>query len=175
MQQQPYRLYATLTHTGTHTHMHARNHIQSLYFLNNSVTAILMLILVSGLGRPKLIFAHSSVTIRRLTLTGFSHDHNQCSLKYFKACMCIKFLLCNILSLSVCGLKCKKYVQKHFWKKHLCALQVFLCALVSRPVCIRIDAQLRGNIGRNRAETQTWVAVVTGPKLYGQLRNMQRQ
>jgi len=25
-----------------------------------------------------------------------------------------------------------KYVQKHFWKEHLCALQVFLCALVSR-------------------------------------------
>ena len=24
--------------------------------------------------------------------------------------------------------------EKHFWRKHLCALQVFLCALVSRPV-----------------------------------------
>jgi len=27
-----------------------------------------------------------------------------------------------------------KYVQKHFWREHLCALQVFLCALISRPV-----------------------------------------
>jgi len=29
-----------------------------------------------------------------------------------------------------------KYVQKHFWKKYLCALQVFLCVLVSRPMCV---------------------------------------
>jgi len=28
-----------------------------------------------------------------------------------------------------------KYVQTHFWKEHLCALEVFLCALVSQPVC----------------------------------------
>src|SRR6218665_3705871 len=34
---------------------------------------------------------------------------------------------------------CMKYVQKHFWREHLCALKVFLCALVSRT-------QLRGNI-----------------------------
>ena len=32
-------------------------------------------------------------------------------------------------------MKCKKYMQKNFWKKHLCALQVFLCALVSWPMC----------------------------------------
>jgi len=31
-------------------------------------------------------------------------------------------------------MKCKKYVQKHFWKKHLCALQFFLCALMT---CVR--------------------------------------
>jgi len=42
-----------------------------------------------------------------------------------------------------------KYVQKHFWKEQLRALQVFLCALVSRLiiVCARTRAQLRGNIG----------------------------
>jgi len=40
----------------------------------------------------------------------------------------------------------KKFVQKHFWKKHLCALQVFLCAHVSWPVCTRTCTQLRGNI-----------------------------
>jgi len=36
-----------------------------------------------------------------------------------------------------------KYVQKHFWNEHLglCALQVFLCALVSRHVCTRTRAQ----------------------------------
>jgi len=39
-----------------------------------------------------------------------------------------------------------KYVQKQFWKEHLCALKVFLCALVSRPVWARTRAQLRGNI-----------------------------
>jgi len=36
-----------------------------------------------------------------------------------------------------------------YWKEHLCALQVFLCALVSRPVCMHTHAQLRGNIGYN--------------------------
>jgi len=40
-----------------------------------------------------------------------------------------------------------KYVQMPFWKEHLCALQVFLCALASRFVCERTSAQLRGNIG----------------------------
>jgi len=44
-----------------------------------------------------------------------------------------------------------KYVQKHFFKDNLCALQVILCALISRPVCARTRAQLslRGNIGRH--------------------------
>jgi len=28
-----------------------------------------------------------------------------------------------------------KYVQKPYWKEHLCTLQVFLRALVSQPVC----------------------------------------
>jgi len=39
-----------------------------------------------------------------------------------------------------------KYVKNHFWKENLCALKVFLCALVSRHVCARTRAQLRGNI-----------------------------
>src|SRR6218665_3625826 len=34
----------------------------------------------------------------------------------------------------------------HFWKEHLCTLQVSLCALVSRLVCVHARAQLRGNI-----------------------------
>jgi len=37
-----------------------------------------------------------------------------------------------------------KYVQTHFLKENLCALQVYLRALISRPVCV--CAQLRGNI-----------------------------
>ena len=49
---------------------------------------------------------------------------------------------------------CKKYVQTHSWKKHLCALQVFLCALASWPVCARTRAQLRGNIGRGHYHVQ---------------------
>jgi len=40
-----------------------------------------------------------------------------------------------------------KYVQKHFWREHLCALQVFLCAPVSQLVCAHTCAQLRRNIG----------------------------
>jgi len=43
-------------------------------------------------------------------------------------------------------MKYKKYVQKHFWKKHLRALQVSLCALVTWPVCPCSPSQLRGNI-----------------------------
>src|SRR6218665_3802095 len=38
----------------------------------------------------------------------------------------------------------------HFWREHLCdlcALLVFLCALVSQPICTHTRAQLRGNIG----------------------------
>jgi len=34
--------------------------------------------------------------------------------------------------------------EKTFLKEHLCALQGFLCALISRPLCTH--AQLRGNI-----------------------------
>src|SRR6218665_739432 len=33
-----------------------------------------------------------------------------------------------------------------FLKENLCVLQVFLCVLISRPVCARTCAQLRGNI-----------------------------
>ena len=42
-----------------------------------------------------------------------------------------------------------KYAQKHFLKENLCALHIFLCAHVSRPVCARTRAQLRRNIGGN--------------------------
>jgi len=42
-----------------------------------------------------------------------------------------------------------KYARKHFPKEHLCALQVFLCVLVSRPAFAQTHAQLRGNI-RNK-------------------------
>ena len=38
-------------------------------------------------------------------------------------------------------------VQNKFFKENSCALQVFLCALISRPVCACTRAQLRGNIG----------------------------
>jgi len=38
-----------------------------------------------------------------------------------------------------------KYVLTHFLKKNLCALQVFLFALISRLVCACTRAQLRGN------------------------------
>jgi len=42
-----------------------------------------------------------------------------------------------------------KYVKKIFFKESLRALQVFLCALISRPVCVRTCAQLRGNVDRS--------------------------
>jgi len=40
-----------------------------------------------------------------------------------------------------------KCVQKHFWREHLYAFQIFLGAIISRPVCARTCTQLRGNIG----------------------------
>ena len=43
--------------------------------------------------------------------------------------------------------------KKHFWRQHLCAFQVFLCVLVSWPVCTRTHAQLRGNIGHHSQGT----------------------
>jgi len=39
-----------------------------------------------------------------------------------------------------------KHVQTHFLKENLCAFQVFLCPLISRPACARTCAQLRGNV-----------------------------
>jgi len=50
-----------------------------------------------------------------------------------------------------------KYVQKHFWRERLCALYVFLCAHVSRPVCASRRAQFRGNIGQDRSHHDTSV------------------
>src|SRR6218665_3299652 len=70
---------------------------------------------------------------------------------FFKVCVCIKFLLCNIL--PEFGMTCMKYVQNTVWREHLCALQVFLCALVSRPVCARTCAQFRGNIDNGDPST----------------------
>ena len=80
---------------------------------------------------------------------------------FFKVCVRIKCLLCNIffyLNLSefgmtcLFGMTCMKDVQtsKQLWREHLCALQVFLCALISRPVCGRTRARLRGNISKTK-------------------------
>jgi len=72
----------------------------------------------------------------------------QCSPYYFKVCVHIKFLLCNSLpELIWIWNNVYEICAKTFLKEHLCALQVLFCALVSRPVCVRTRAQLRGNIG----------------------------
>ena len=55
-------------------------------------------------------------------------------------------------NLSEFGMTCMKMCQKVFVGNLLCALQVFLLALVSRPVCARTCAQLRKNI----AEESVW-------------------
>ena len=38
---------------------------------------------------------------------------------------------------------------KAFLEEHLCALQVFLCAQVSRPVCVCTRAELIGKIAHS--------------------------
>src|SRR6218665_2250315 len=56
----------------------------------------------------------------------------------------IKFLLCNILPGLICIWNDMYEIMcKHLWKEHLCALQVFWCALVSWIVCARARAQFR--------------------------------
>src|SRR6218665_296399 len=54
----------------------------------------------------------------------------------FSKSVCTYNFFCAIFhqDSSVFGTTCMEYVQKHFWKEHLCALQVFLCVLVSRLV-----------------------------------------
>lgn len=59
-------------------------------------------------------------------------------------------------SSSVFGTACIKYVQKHFQRQNLCALQVFLGALLSRLVCAHTRAHLRGNIDSNSGDA-VWV------------------
>jgi len=45
---------------------------------------------------------------------------------------------------------------KTFLKETLCALQVFLSALISRRVCACTCAQLRGNIGAQPESRRSW-------------------
>jgi len=47
-----------------------------------------------------------------------------------------------------------KYVQQQFLKEPLCALQVFLCVLISRSVCTH--AQLRGNNDHHHPSSLGW-------------------
>src|SRR6218665_610863 len=68
---------------------------------------------------------------------------------FLKVCVRMKFFVCNILPGLICNWNdVYEICEKHFWKEHLCALKVFLCALVSQPMCARTRAQLRGNIAR---------------------------
>src|SRR6218665_962807 len=58
----------------------------------------------------------------------------------FSKSVCVNNFFCAIFyqDSSVFAMACMKYVQKHFWKEHLCALQVFFCALVSWLVCAEL-------------------------------------
>src|SRR6218665_465610 len=66
----------------------------------------------------------------------------------FLKCVCTQNFLCATFyqHSSIFRSPCMKYVQTHFLKENLCALQVFLCAFISQHVCARTCAQLRGNI-----------------------------
>src|SRR6218665_2831637 len=75
--------------------------------------------------------------------------HNQGSLKFFKVFVCKTFPVCNILPALMSKDMYVRCAKKHFLKEDLCPSQVFLCALISRPVCARTHAQLRGNIAYN--------------------------
>ena len=52
-----------------------------------------------------------------------------------KVCVCITFLLQHFTWTNLnLGWRVWNMCKKQFWREHLCALQVFLCALVSWPV-----------------------------------------
>src|SRR6218665_3689801 len=72
--------------------------------------------------------------------------NQQCSL-YFLKPVCTQNFLCATFYQysSIFRTPCMKYVQTHFLRENLCALQDFLCALISRPVCAR--TQLREMTG----------------------------
>ena len=74
----------------------------------------------------------------------------------FSKSVCIKFLLCNILPGLVC---IWNDVQKHFWKEHLCVLQVFLCSLVSRAHSL--DGTL---VGERKRPFWVWRNYAMAPK-----------
>ena len=75
------------------------------------------------------------------------------------------------------GPTCRKYVQVHFWKEHLCTLQVFLCALsalVSRLLCERTLARLRGNIGSNPSQLNLFlIKIASNAWKYDKIQNSQ--
>jgi|SRR6218665_1889895 len=54
-----------------------------------------------------------------------------------------------------------KYVQTHFLKENLSALQVFLCALISHSVCTFTRAQLRGNTDPESFRLFFWTTLLT--------------
>src|SRR6218665_173487 len=60
---------------------------------------------------------------------------------------------------------CMQCLQKHFWKEYLCALQVFLCAFVSRLVCACTHAHsLKGTLLRSRDRPNFVYVFVFGPE-----------
>src|SRR6218665_2993528 len=64
--------------------------------------------------------------------------------KFVKSVCAKNFLCATIYQHSyIFRMPCMKYVQKHFLKENLCVLQDFLCALISRPLCMCTRAQLK--------------------------------
>src|SRR6218665_3310635 len=67
---------------------------------------------------------------------------------FFKVCVCIKCLLCNIL--PEFGMTCMKYVQNTVWEgTFICAPSFLVCARLT--TCVR--AQVRGNIDNGDPST----------------------
>src|SRR6218665_1349267 len=76
----------------------------------------------------------------------------------FLKSLCAQHFLCTTFyqHSSIFRMPCLKYVQTHLLKGDLCALKVFLSALISRPVCTHTHAQLRGNIAGHGFELYCW-------------------
>ena len=78
--------------------------------------------------------------------------------------MHIKSLLCNILSeLSLTWNDVYEICAKSIFGENtdLCALWVFWCVLVSRPVCALTHSQLRGNIAYIHTYIHTYYCIVS--------------
>ena len=114
----------------------------SLYRRNycHNIIAVLVIVIVIS----KLLKRHSKAKRRAPAYLRALHQIRGV-FWFHKVCVPIKLLSCNIWPGVICIMEQRVYkiCSKPLLEGTLCALEVFLCALVPRPVCARTRAKLR--------------------------------